>query len=97
MPKKRPCIERLVEIGAGGKSEVGTRGSITRTAELMHTYRQVIVNWQRNGYIPAGWALRVEEHTGGKITARDVLEEYSEHNPTVRVRVERSYATSPAE
>jgi DNA-binding transcriptional regulator YdaS (Cro superfamily) len=84
---RKSCVERLLDI-AGGEE----RKRIVTAARLLGTYRQVVANWKKAGYIPAKWALRVEEKTGGKIKAEEVLAEYENRHPTLQV--EHPYSVS---
>lgn len=36
--------------------------------------RQLVSTWVRQGYIPARWAPTIEQATGGKISALEVME-----------------------
>jgi alanine-glyoxylate transaminase/serine-glyoxylate transaminase/serine-pyruvate transaminase len=65
------CAERLVEI-FGSQAEVARRFSLDRA---------VVNNWVKSGYVPARWAMEVEQVTGGEVTAADVLNEATERKP----------------
>ena len=65
------CAERLVEL-FGSQAEVARRFSLDRA---------VVNNWVKSGYVPARWAMEVEQVTGGDVTAADVLNEATERKP----------------
>ena len=65
------CAERLVEL-FGSQAEVARRFSLDRA---------VVNNWVKSGYVPARWAMEVEQVTGGDVTAVDVLNEATERKP----------------
>ena len=65
------CAERLVEL-FGSQAEVARRFSLDRA---------VVNNWVKSGYVPARWAMEVEQVTGGDVTAGDVLNEATERKP----------------
>ena len=51
------CAERLVEL-FGSQAEVARRFSLDRA---------VVNNWVKSGYVPARWAMEVEQVTNGEI------------------------------
>ena len=65
------CAERLVEL-FGSQAEVARRFSLDRA---------VVNNWVKSGYVPARWAMEVEQVTGGEVTAADILNEASVRKP----------------
>lgn len=65
------CAERLVEL-FGSQADVARRFSLDRA---------VVNNWVKSGYVPARWAMEVEQVTGGNITAADILNEANERKP----------------
>ncbi len=65
------CAERLVEI-FGSQAEVARRFSLDRA---------VVNNWVKSGYVPARWAMEVEQVTGGDVSAADVLNEATARKP----------------
>ncbi|MEQ1772940.1 MAG: aminotransferase class V-fold PLP-dependent enzyme [Burkholderiales bacterium] len=65
------CAERLVEI-FGSQAEVARRFSLDRA---------VVNNWVKSGYVPARWAMEVEQVSGGEVTAADVLNDAAERKP----------------
>jgi alanine-glyoxylate transaminase/serine-glyoxylate transaminase/serine-pyruvate transaminase len=69
------CAERLVEI-------FGTQADVARAFQLD---RAVVNNWVKTGYVPARWAMEVEQLTGGQIAAVDVLNDAAARKP-VRVK-----------
>ena len=69
------CAERLVEI-------FGTQADVARAFQLD---RAVVNNWVKTGYVPARWAMEVEQLTGGRILAVDVLNDAAARKP-VRVK-----------
>lgn len=66
MSEKRNIFQRLLEMFHGNMSEMGRH--IADDPRLTW-------NWKKMGYIPANYALVVEELTKGEITAKEVLEE----------------------
>jgi alanine-glyoxylate transaminase/serine-glyoxylate transaminase/serine-pyruvate transaminase len=69
------CAERLVEI-------FGTQADVARAFQLD---RAVVNNWVKTGYVPARWAMEVEQLTNGLIHAVDVLNDAAARKP-VRVK-----------
>ncbi len=69
------CAERLVEI-------FGSQADVARAFQLD---RAVVNNWVKTGYVPARWAMEVEQLTGGRIPAVDVLNDAAAKKP-VRVK-----------
>ena len=69
------CAERLVEI-------FGSQAGVARAFRLD---RAVVNNWVKVGYVPARWAMEVEQLTGGTIPAVDVLNDAAVRKP-VRVK-----------
>ena len=69
------CAERLVEIF----------GSQADVARALHLDRAVVNNWVKTGYVPARWAMEVEQLTGGQVLAVDVLNDAAARKP-VRVK-----------
>ena len=69
------CAERLVEI-------FGSQADVARAFQLD---RAVVNNWVKTGYVPARWAMEVEQLTGGRIPAVDVLNDAAARKP-VRVK-----------
>ena len=69
------CAERLVEI-------FGSQADVARAFQLD---RAVVNNWVKTGYVPARWAMEVEQFTGGRIPAVDVLNDAAARKP-VRVK-----------
>ena len=67
--------ERLVEI-------FGSQADVARAFQLD---RAVVNNWVKTGYVPARWAMEVEQLTGGRIAAVDVLNDAAARKP-VRVK-----------
>ena len=65
------CAERLVGI-FGSQAEVARRFCLDRA---------VVNHWIKSGYVPARWAMEVEQVTGGEITAVDVLNEATTRKP----------------
>jgi len=65
------CAERLVAF-------FGTQAEVARRLRLD---RAVVNNWVKAGYVPARWAMEVEQATGGDVTALEVLNEASERKP----------------
>ena len=57
------CAERLVEL-FGSQAEVARRFSLDRA---------VVNNWVKSGYVPARWAMEVEQVTNGEVTAAEIL------------------------
>ncbi len=69
------CAERLVEI-------FGSQADVARAFQLD---RAVVNNWVKTGYVPARWAMEVEQLTNGRILAIDVLNDAAARKP-VRVK-----------
>src|SRR6478735_1592550 len=69
------CAARLVEI-------FGSQADVARAFQLD---RAVVNNWVKTGYVPARWAMEVEQLTGGRIQAVEVLNDAAERKP-VRVK-----------
>jgi len=65
------CAERLVEI-FGSQAEV---------ARQLRLDRAVVNNWVKSGYVPARWAMEVENLTSGRIAAVEVLNEATAAKP----------------
>ena len=65
------CAERLVDI-FGSQAEVARRFRLDRA---------VVNHWVKSGYVPARWAMEVEQVTGGQVAAVDVLNEATSRKP----------------
>jgi alanine-glyoxylate transaminase/serine-glyoxylate transaminase/serine-pyruvate transaminase len=65
------CAERLVAL-FGSQAEVARRFRLDRA---------VVNNWVKSGYVPARWAMEVEQMTGGHIAAVEVLNEATARKP----------------
>ncbi len=65
------CIERLVAL-FGTQAEVARRFCLDRA---------VVNNWVKSGYIPARWAIEVEQVSGGAVSAVEVLNEATALKP----------------
>jgi alanine-glyoxylate transaminase/serine-glyoxylate transaminase/serine-pyruvate transaminase len=65
------CTERLVAL-YGSQAEVARRFRLDRA---------VINTWMKSGYVPARWAMEVEQVTGGQIAAVEVLNEATARRP----------------
>jgi len=65
------CAERLVSL-FGSQAEVARRFRLDRA---------VVNNWVKSGYVPARWAMEVENVTGGDISAVDILNEANARKP----------------
>jgi len=65
------CVQRLVEI-FGSQAEV---------ARAMRLDRAVVNNWMKCGYIPPRWAMEVENLSGGRIGADEILQEATRARP----------------
>ena len=65
------CAERLVDL-FGSQAEVARRFRLDRA---------VVNHWIKSGYVPARWAMEVEQITGGQIAAVDVLNEATTRKP----------------
>src|SRR3970040_947993 len=68
------CAERLVAL-FGSQAEVARR---------LRLDRAVVNNWVKSGYVPARWAMEVEQATQGQITAVEVLHEAKARKPLRR-------------
>lgn len=66
MASRETCLDRLVRIHGGMQSEAARKLDVTR---------QMVAEWKRKGYIPAIYALEVEEASDGAILARQVIQE----------------------
>jgi alanine-glyoxylate transaminase/serine-glyoxylate transaminase/serine-pyruvate transaminase len=69
------CAERLVEI-------FGSQADVARAFQLD---RAVVNHWVKTGYVPARWAMEVEQLTDGQVLAIDVLNDAAARKP-VRVK-----------
>ena len=65
------CAERLVAL-FGSQAEVARRFRLDRA---------VVNNWVKSGYVPARWAMEVEQVTEGQIAAVEVLNEATARKP----------------
>ena len=65
------CAERLVAL-FGSQAEVARRFRLDRA---------VVNNWVKSGYVPARWAMEVENVTGGEVSAADILNEANARKP----------------
>src|SRR6476659_5384549 len=65
------CIDRLV----------GFFGSQAEVARQFRVDRAVVNNWVKSGYVPARWAMEVENASAGQITAAEVLNEATARKP----------------
>jgi alanine-glyoxylate transaminase/serine-glyoxylate transaminase/serine-pyruvate transaminase len=65
------CAERLVAL-------FGSQAEVARHFRLD---RAVVNNWVKSGYVPARWAMEVEQVTGGEIAAVEVLNEATARKP----------------
>jgi len=65
------CAERLVAF-FGSQAEV---------ARQLRLDRAVVSNWVKSGYVPARWAMEIENATGGQIAAVEVLNEATARKP----------------
>ncbi|MDH5537567.1 MAG: YdaS family helix-turn-helix protein, partial [Betaproteobacteria bacterium] len=65
------CIEQLVAL-FGSQAEVARRFCLDRA---------VVNNWVKSGYIPARWAMEVEQVSRGAVTAVDVLNQATARKP----------------
>jgi alanine-glyoxylate transaminase / serine-glyoxylate transaminase / serine-pyruvate transaminase len=68
-------VERLVDI-------FGSQADVARAFQVD---RAVVNNWVKTGYVPARWAMEVEQLTGGRILAVEVLNDAAARKP-VRVK-----------
>ncbi len=65
------CADRLVAL-FGSQAEVARRFRLDRA---------VVNNWVKSGYVPARWAMEVENATQGQIAAVEVLNEATARKP----------------
>ena len=65
------CADRLVAV-FGSQAEVARR---------LRLDRAVVNNWVKSGYVPARWAMEVENATSGQVTAVEVLNEATVMKP----------------
>ena len=65
------CADRLVD-------HFGSQAEVARQFRLD---RAVVNNWVKSGYVPARWAMEVENATQGRITAAEVLQEATARKP----------------
>ncbi len=65
------CVERLVAY-------FGTQAEVARQLRLD---RAVVNNWVKAGYVPARWAMEIENATRGQVAAADVLTEATARKP----------------
>src|SRR3982750_2859788 len=65
------CIDRLVAF-------FGSQAEVARQFRLD---RAVVNNWVKSGYVPARWAMEVENATAGHITAAELLTEATARKP----------------
>ena len=65
------CANRLVAV-FGSQAEVARR---------LRLDRAVVNNWVKSGYVPARWAMEVEQATSGQVTAVEVLSEATARKP----------------
>ncbi len=65
------CAERLVQL-FGSQAEVARRFSLDRA---------VVNNWVKSGYVPARWAMEVEQVTNGEVTAAEILNDATARKP----------------
>ncbi|MGH8634652.1 MAG: aminotransferase class V-fold PLP-dependent enzyme [Burkholderiales bacterium] len=65
------CAERLVAL-FGSQAEV---------ARQLRLDRAVVNNWVKSGYVPARWAMEVEQLSSGSISAVEVLNEATARKP----------------
>ena len=65
------CADRLVAV-FGSQAEVARR---------LRLDRAVVNNWVKSGYVPARWAMEVENATSGQVTAVEVLNEATAMKP----------------
>ena len=59
------CVDRLVTL-------FGSQAEVARQFRLD---RAVVNNWVKSGYVPARWAMEVENASNGQISAAEVLNE----------------------
>ncbi len=62
---EQSVIERLILLLGDGHP--------SKAAVALGKYPSQVTRWRRQGYIPAMFALVVEQKTGGVITAREIL------------------------
>jgi DNA-binding transcriptional regulator YdaS (Cro superfamily) len=65
------CADRLIAF-------FGSQAEVARQFRLD---RAVVNNWVKSGYVPARWAMEVEQATSGQITATQVLHEATARKP----------------
>src|SRR5258706_14938427 len=65
------CADRLVAL-------FGSQAEVARQFRLD---RAVVNNWVKSGYVPARWAMEVENASKGQITAAEVLNEATARKP----------------
>jgi len=65
------CVDRLVAL-------FGSQAEVARQFRLD---RAVVNNWVKSGYVPARWAMEVEQASRGEITAVEVLNEATVRKP----------------
>src|SRR3979490_736728 len=65
------CADRLVAL-------FGSQAEVARQFRLD---RAVVNNWVKSGYVPARWAMEVENATDGRIVAAEVLNEATARKP----------------
>ena len=65
------CADRLVAL-------FGSQAEVARQFRLD---RAVVNNWVKSGYVPARWAMEVENASNGQITAAEVLNEATARKP----------------
>lgn len=58
-------VDKVIRILGGGH--------LSRAALRLGKYPSQMVGWRRRGYIPAQFALLVEDKSNGAITAREVM------------------------
>jgi len=68
-----PVIDRVIQI-------LG-KGSYCQAAIAMGKYPTQLAIWRKKGFIPAQFALLVEERTAGAVTAREVMLEAERLRP----------------
>ena len=65
------CADRLVQI-------FGSQAEVARQFRLD---RAVVNHWVKAGYVPARWAMEVEQATRGQVAAADILREATARKP----------------
>jgi alanine-glyoxylate transaminase/serine-glyoxylate transaminase/serine-pyruvate transaminase len=83
------CAERLVAL-FGSQAEVARRFCLDRA---------VVNNWVKSGYVPARWAMEVEQVTDGAVSAVEVLNEATARKPLrlkSRPDGENFFSTAPS-